>query len=828
MEQRTASEVLRRIRWPFRLTWAGLWAERLSRAFWPLWTVALIALAVLAFGLQDMVPLEVAWAGLLALLLGAVTALVLGLRRFRIPRRAEALARLDASLPGQPLLALSDDQAIGGTDPASVAVWQAHRARMAARAVTARPVRPDLRLNARDPFGLRYMALTLLVLALMFGSVWRVASLSGLAPGAAEAAMNGPTWEGWAQPPLHTGKPALYLNDIAAGTLELPKGTRVQLRMYGNVGALTLSETVSGATTPPPASDLSQRFDVMQDGAIAINGPGGREWQVVALRDAAPKVQITGAATRERDGKMKLPFAAEDDFGIAAGTATVTLDLPHIDRRFGLTADPEPREALVIDLPLPISGNRAKFEDAILEDLSQHPFANLPVQVRLDVTDAAGQGGSTDLMALVLPGKRFFDPLAAAIIEMRRDLLWNRLNAARSAQIFRAITHLPDDLIRDEATFDRLKATMAKLEANTAALPPELRDELAKELWEIALLVEEGDLASARERLARAQERLNEAIRNGADAAEIQELMDELREATNDYMRLLAEEMQRNPDGDNAQTGERMEMTADQIQKMMDEIQKLMEEGKMAEAAQAMAMLQQLLENLQMTEGQGGVGGPQVPGMKGLQDTLRDQQGLSDEAFRELQQGDQGGQSRGQSQSGEAGEGGEEGQSLAERQQALRNRLDGLNRGPLPGAGTDRGTEGREALDEAERQMQEAERALRDGDLSGALDRQAEAMDRMRDGMRALNEAQNEANRQAQDQTGQPGGEGNRDPRTGRDPLGRESGNAGRIGSDRNLLQGPDLQRRAQDLLDDIRRRAGEQQRAENERDYLKRLLDLF
>ena len=42
----------------------------------------------------------------------------------------------------------------------------------------------------------------------------------------------GPSWEAWAQPPLHTGKPALYLNDHPAGTLELPRGTRVQVRLY--------------------------------------------------------------------------------------------------------------------------------------------------------------------------------------------------------------------------------------------------------------------------------------------------------------------------------------------------------------------------------------------------------------------------------------------------------------------------------------------------------------------------------------------------------------------------------------------------------------------
>lgn len=822
MTDRRTPEVMHSIRWPLRLTWAGLWAERLSRAFWPLWSVALVTLAALTFGVQDALPLEAAWGGLVAAIVGAVWAVWHGLRRFHRPRRAEAVVRLDASLPGHPLSALADDQAIGSTDPASVAVWQTHRARMAARAAMAKPVRPDLRLASRDPFGLRYLALTALVMALMFGSIWRVASVSGLAPGAAEAMMNGPTWEGWAQPPLHTGKPALYLNDIAQGPLELPQGTRMQIRLYGEVGALTLSETVSGQTTPPPASDLAQSFAVMQDGAVAINGPGGRTWQIMALPDTAPSIRITGDVSRERDGKMKLPFAVEDDYGITGGTASIALDLAEVDRRYGLAIAPEPREALVIDLPLPISGNRAAFSDALIEDVSKHPFANQPVQIRLTVTDAQNQTGTADPLSIILPGKRFFDPLAAAIIELRRDLLWSRENGPRAAQIFKAITHLPDDLMRDETTFKRLIAALKQLNTTAASLTGEQRDALADELWEIALLVEEGDLASARERLARAQERLNEAIRNGADPAEIQELMEELRAATEDYMQLLAEEAQRNPDSEMAESQQRMQLTGDQIKEMMDEIQRLMEEGRMAEAAEAMAMLQKLLENLQITEGgAGGQGGPQMPGMRELQDTLRDQQQLSDEAFRELQQGPSGQQQQGDGSGGE----GPEGKDLAERQQALRDRLDALNGNRLPGAGSEKGEAGRRALDEAEREMDDAERALRDGDLSGALDRQADAMDRMRDGMRALGDAQAEAERQEQGE-GQAQGRGDQGPQ--RDPLGRETGNSGVIGSDGNMARGPDVYRRAQDLLDEIRRRAGEQQRAETERDYLKRLLELF
>lgn len=838
MEQAKAPEVLRRIRWPLRLTWAGLWAERLSRAFWPLWTVALFALAVLSFGIQDSVPLEAAWTGLVAMVLGALWALWRGARRFRLPRRAEALARLDASLPGQPLSALSDDQAIGGSDPASVAVWQAHRRRMAERAAGARAVRPDLQLAPRDPFGLRYLALTALVMALIFGSVWRVASVAGLAPGAAQAMMTGPSWEAWAQPPLHTARPALYLNDYEGDTLHLPQGSKIQVRLYGEVGTLTLSETVSGATTPGAASDLAQGFEVMQDGAIAISGPGGREWKVVALRDQPPSVGFAGDISRERDGKMRLPFTASDDYGISAGRATIVLDLARVDRRYGLAIDPEPRDALVLDLPLPISGNRASFGDALLEDISKHPFANLPVQIRLTVEDGLGQTGNSVVLDTILPGKRFFDPLAAAIIEMRRNLLWNRASGPGVAQIFRALTHLPEDLIRDEETFNRLETALAELDDQAATLGPELRDKLAAELWEIALLIEEGDLASARERLARAQERLNEAIRNGADPSEIQELMDELRAATEEYMRLLAEEAQRNPDGSGESNGESMQITGNQIQEMMDEIQRLMEEGRMAEAAEAMAMLQQLLENLQMSQGQNGQGGPQMPGMQGLQDTLRDQQGLSDEAFRRLQQGNRGeGQQQQQQPGGQGaqqGEGEGEGQdpqsgegTLADQQRELRERLDRLNRGQLPGDGTGRGDDGRRALDDAEQQMNEAERSLRQGDLSGALDRQAEAMDRLRDGMRALSDAQNQMSRDAQRNGEAPAG-GAGDPNAQRDPLGRETGNSGRIGSDSNLAQGPDVQRRAQDLLDEIRRRAGEQQRADSERDYLRRLLDLF
>ena len=816
---------LARIARPMRLTWAGLWAERVVRAFWPLWSVALATLAVLSFGVQDHIGLEVFWLAAMTVAAGGLWALWHGLRRFAAPTRTEALVRLDSRLPGHPIAALRDTQAIGATDPASQAVWAAHRARMAARAADARAVEPDLKLASRDVYGVRYVALTALVAALLFGSVWRVASVAGMGP-AGEAVASGPAWEGWAQPPAYTGKPALYLKDVTADTLTLPAGTRIQLRFYGQTGDLVLAETVSGRTEVPPASDAVQDFVVTQSGTLAIDGPGGRGWTIKAAADSAPTVVPDGEVGREADGRFKQPFTVADDYGITSGQVTIALDIAAVDRRHGLAADPEPVAPVVLDLPVPLSGDRTRYTETLIDDLSKHVMANLPVTMTFAVTDAADQTGTAQPLHVTLPGRRFFDPLAAALIEARRDILWARANAARTAQVLKAVTFRPEDLVRNERGYLRLRVVMRQLDAAGAGLQVAARDAMAEELWQIALLIEEGDLESARARLERAQDRLAEAIENGASPEEIDELMTEMREALDDYMRQLAEEQQRNPDSQTSQAEPGMTMSQDQLQQMLDELQKLMEEGRTAEAQELMEQLRQFMENMQMAQGQPGQGqgqgqgGPGQQAMRDLNQTLRDQQGLSDEAFRDLQDGTEG--NEGQERGDQPGE-----KSLSERQQDLRDRLNAMKDGPLPGMGTEPGAEGQRQLDRAGRAMEEAERALRDGDLPGALDRQAEAMEAMRDGIRQFGEAMADAQRQPGDPQ-QGRADGTADPNAQIDPLGREPGQSARIGSDRNMLQGEDIYRRAQNLLEEIRRRSGEQGRPEGERDYLKRLLELF
>jgi uncharacterized protein (TIGR02302 family) len=522
---------------------------------------------------------------------------------------------------------------------------------------------------------------------------------------------------------------------------------------------------------------------------------------------------------------------------------------------------------------MPFSGGRTDITENLIDDLSQHPWANLPVTMQLSVTDAAGQTGQTEPVAMTLPGRRFFQPVARAVIELRRDLLWSASNAPRTVQLLRAITHRPDDLFPSETIYLRTRFILRTLNNHLqgGTLTPAALDETAEALWGLAILLEEGTLADARARLERARERLAEAMRNGASPEEIAELMEELREATDDYMDLLAQNalpMEDQTDQPQSQQEETQSVGEEQIQALMDEIQRLMEEGRMAEAQELMEQLNELLDNLQMQMTEGGEGRNVRPGeraMEELGETLRDQQDLSDEAFRELQEQFNGGPSEeqqqgqqpgeeaeGQQQGGQQpdgegmGQGGtpEEGQtggdgqggqrdtpgSLADRQQALRDELE-RQRGNLPGLTGDEAAAAREGLERAEEAMDRAEEALRDGDLAEAIDNQAQAMDALRQGLRDLGRAlaENQAldEEQGTEIADGENSEGRTEPAR-RDPLGRQLGEEGQFGTDQTMIDGLTLQQRAAELLDELRRRAGERERPQVERDYIDRLLERF
>lgn len=290
---------------------------------------------------------------------------------------------------------------------------------------------------------------------------------------------------------------------------------------------------------------------------------------------------------------------------------------------------------------------------------------------------------------------------------------------------------------------------------------------------------------------------------------------------------MLAEQSKQDPAERFTRNQDRQEITGDQIQQMMDLIQRLMKDGRMAEAQQLLEQFNRMMQNMQVQQSQSGDSGEGRPGngvADKLGDTLRAQRRLSDQAFREMQ--------RQFSGNGEMGEGTSP-RDLADRQERLRRQLQEQS-DSLTSQDGETLQEARRRLGEAAESMQDAERNLRGGDMAGAMQDQADAIEAMRDGLRAL-EGQGDT-RQSYGQPQGAEGWGRSDARQGAstgqggsDPLGRaqsqdessENLAGGTLGSDESL------QSRSQDLYGEIQRRLGEDRPAA-EKDYLNRLLDRF
>ena len=179
-----------------------------------------------------------------------------------------------------------------------------------------------------------------------------------------------------------------------------------------------------------------------------------------------------------------------------------------------------------------------------------------------------------------------------------------------------------------------------------------------------------------------------------------------------------------------------------------------------------------------------------------LQDLGEKQRSLLDRAFRRAQQG------QAQSEESMKADQGAEGELQKQLQQLMEQN---------PAAG-----QAAPALGQALRAMGQAGQALQQGDGQAAQQAEGKALDRLQEGARQIGKAMEQAG----------GGQGGEDGEGGLDPLGRsQSGRGSNDGNGVKIPSQSDLGK-AREILDDLRKRAGDADRPPAERDYLRRLPD--
>jgi len=280
------------------LSGAAIVAERGARAFWPVWTLAFATYAAMALGAFDRASLVTLQAVLAVLAVLGLVLIVRGVRRFRWPGMSEAIARIDDTTPDRPVAAMLDSQGTNLHDPAARALWQRHQARMAERAAKAAVTAPDPELAKSDPWALRLMAATVLVAALIFARGDIADSLDAVTGGDTPEFAAGPSFEAWAAPPAYTGKPVVYLSEIANGQpVTVPTGTEITVRIYGEDSAIGLAQSVAPPTALTQSADgiADARFLVTQSGEISLTRDTDTiiTWPFVAEPDEVPEIALS-------------------------------------------------------------------------------------------------------------------------------------------------------------------------------------------------------------------------------------------------------------------------------------------------------------------------------------------------------------------------------------------------------------------------------------------------------------------------------------------------------------------------------------------------------
>lgn len=812
--------------WPVHLARLTLLWERAAPVLaGPLAVLAVYAALSLAGLIERMGD---PWRALLALallIMGAAFATPAA-RRFRWPSRREAQRRVeaDSGLAGRPYEALDDEMATGES-----VFWLAHRGRMRERLASARTRRPRAAWASLDSHGLRVGAGLVLVTGFLYAgdtALPRLADAFSPVPlsGGADRAVA----EFWIEPPDYTGRPVIFLRERREA--RVPQGSVLAARISG----IRRDPRVSGGDADieeigPGVRQL--RMTVDQDSRILVRSGAFRErLELEVIIDTPPRLALVAEPESDGQGRLMLEFTARDDYGIEHYRLQIARDP-------GNDINPDEDAWDVIDIPPGgvVPAREADRYRASVET-ARHPLAGERVLVRLEGIDGAGQSGVTGPMALRLPQRLFLDPMARAVAYERRlfldgagpygphpeshprrqdDPFWpwlddepelriERAPAAvmRLAQALDALGDAPSGHFRDRIVFLGLRTAMHQVRR---AREIEDLDHIEEDLWQIALRAELGTLADAEAALRAAERALADALARGADEMELAALFEQFEQATRNYIAaLMREAMQSGALASGAGGG--LNLSADLLQELLDALREATELGDTEGARRALAQLAELLRNMQVMAGGAGQGQAESALGQALREALEElgevigeQRGLTDDTYE-------------QSRSGDLAEGrpGEQGRSLAERQDALQERLGELLEAMPDGMSE----EGVQAFDEAARQMDEASRALQRGDGQGALDAQDEALGALRRGAAETAErlqAENESSGRGQAE---------------RDPLGRETDGGGTGGS--TEIPSEMERQRARDILDELRRRAADGSLTPEERAYIERLLDRF
>lgn len=717
-------------------------------------------------------------------------------------------------LQHRPLRSQDEQMALGAETPQqSEALWQQHLQQKQKRLENLKTGFPNLGLAAGDAIGLRSFAILLLVVGFFFAGGNREDRLAAAFWPEFPTQNNLVELNIWITPPDYTGKAPLLLarqlnpgDQTVVPLLKVPQNSHLIARVSGGneVAPQFLYEKKPLVFNEIDGTNFELETQLDSSGGLKLEKDGDLlgEWRLELIPDNAPEIKLISLPEVTQRLAFSLQYSAFDDYGLTKLSAEFS--------RKGK------QEKLV--LPLPFRGGEKDYTGRSFHELTAHPWAGLEVELQLVAMDDIEQEGKSDTLLFTLPERSFTHPIARALIELRKKLVKDAPKYRNEVVIaLSAISELHEGLNNDFTAMLLIAHTRGMLLYGNLN---EVADDAIRLMWDTALRLENGNLGAAEQALRAAEQALMEALNRDASDEEIKRLVDELKQAMQNYLQALAEQSrQQDPSQQNADQGQ--EMQTRDLQNMLDQVDQFARSGARDAARQLLSELQSILENLkaarlqQPTEAQQR--GQQM--LDQLNQMMQEQQNILDETFRRSQQPGSQQRQRSENETGQPSPS-QSGQNpdfsdLAKRQEQLRQQLGemmgelGLH-GEIPAP-----------FGQAERAMNSARQSLEQGQSQNAMGSEGQALEQLRDAASGLaQQMQGQGNGQAfsmPGSRGQSNGYNNREGPNGQGPYDRNG-----IKVDQGELS------KSRAIQQELRRRLADPSRSPLETDYLRRLMERF
>lgn len=814
---------------------------------------------------------------------------VLTARRVQRPDESRARRRVevDSGVSHRPLDTLYDDPALP-SDVWSVhyqrAVQAVHRLAPSKLRPTLAPIDPyHLRFIAPTVLGF--------ALVIGFGENYERLRRAFTPTWQAGVNPSDVSFEAWIDPPDYTGRPPIYFKgkeavEIPAGSEFVARlsGAKSAPRLKITSGYKTryISLKRLDGQTLEARTVLSEKAK-----ARWRVGHKVQNWDLNVIADTPPDVKFEETPSADKRDRLVLNYSFSDDYGVEALSLEMrrlvddgedgpvkTVDIPLQSRSVKRVERRETELDLTKNLWAgeKVEGFLVARDGLGQATRSERVFFTVPDKIFIEPMAKA----IVEHRGLVLAGDGDYAPLpaqnrpvdpenwASGFDTFEPELRLERApqEVQRAADLIEALTDIPEGIFEDPAIYMGLRNVLSRL--RYADMQEDL-DGIPEDLWSIAIRAEFGLLGTALQEMQEAEENLRDGIARRAPQREVDTLFDRYNAAVDAYMEELVKNATVSEGSGEGGGGDPRDMA--EIQELLKAIEEANRVGDTEGARKALAQLAEILEKMKIEMSTGsGEGGESPPGelteemiksLEDMADLLGEQRELKDETEQaqngEGAQGPQPPGASGDSATGPSPNPPQDGPSgpntksppssetLSAQQRALQEALDALsgviddsdlagksasgdtNAEDGPGGGGDSsedetadganaGKTVGELLKDAEQAMADSAQALNDKNLQGSAEAQARAISALRGAGRALAQSAK--------------GEGNADSDE-TNPLGQENGSENDDGFEAEIDE-RDNATRSRELLEELRRRAAEQEREQIEREYLERLLKRF